>query len=444
MFIFVSSKTKHNILRILHYIFQTICLKLMPIPFIDTNFFLTSVRNIVFVSLFLFTGNFQQAGEKDSNTSPKEDYYRLFTTSRVQLNPDYLDYLETELDHLLKRRYFNGTVMVAHNGTQAFNKSYGNANFRQRIPLDKKNNVYQLASVGKQFTAFSVLILYEKGLLELDDKVHTYIEDFPYDNITVRQLLNHTSGLQNYFYLIDNYWIHEHLPTHHDMLQLIKKHSLPLNFTPGRRFSYSNTGYAFLAMIVEKISGESFAEFTQNHIFNPLKMENSFVFDAQTGLPGDEKDYTLARGHQRWGRSFRVIPVDYIDGVSGDKGVFSSAEDLLIWDNALENNILVSQESKEMAFERARLRSGYAVNYGFGFRLRKQNNNDVLYHNGWWKGFRTAYLRLPDNTLLVILNNTNASINGLERQIQTIIARSPFKIIEEESEDLMAISHSMD
>ncbi len=397
-----------------------------------------SLRSTLFIVLFLLIGNYHQAVEKQSDSQASENDISFMYAPRVEFNDEYVQYIESKLDNLLKRRGFNGSVMIAHGGEAVYNKSFGYSKFSDRTEFAPENNIFQLASVGKQFTAFAILILYEQGLINLDDRVADYIEDFPYPDINVRHMLNHTSGLQNYFYLIDNYWEKDYLPVHQDMLDLINAKSLPLNFTPGRRFSYSNTGYAFLAMLVEKISGQSFASFVQENIFDPLNMKNSFVFHPSLDLKNLSVHSNFVPGHERAGRWLREIPVDFNDGITGDKGIFSCTSDLLKWDNALENSKLVKETTRQMAFETGKLKNGYRTNYGFGFRIKTSRDQNIIYHNGWWKGFRTAYVRLPDNTLIVILNNTTSSISGLDNQIRKIVNASPVPVFNEQ-EEMMAM-----
>ena len=391
----------------------------------DISRFFLSLRHFFFLPVLLLIGNFHQALDKYEADWKQEPNFAFLYEPVVKFSPEYSEFMEHEIDHLLRRRGFNGSVMVAHKGKAVYNKSFGYSHRPARIVFRESDNIFQLASVGKQFTAISTLMLYEKGLIGLDDPVHLYIDGFPYENITIRHLLNHTSGLQNYMYLFDHFWREDCLPGFDDMLNMMVRRNLPLNFTPGRRFSYSNTGYAFLAMLIEKVSGDTFSGFLSQNIFEPLSMKNSFAFEPSVNI-SHEQTRGLAAGHEYNGRFSRVIPVDHVDGITGDKGIFSTTEDLLKWNNALDMNLLVSEETLQMAFERGRLRSGYALNYGFGFRLQRQGNEDIAYHNGWWRGFRTAYVRLPENTLIVILNNTNASINGLDRQIQNIMNRSPY------------------
>lgn len=393
--------------------------------------YLPGFRNTILILLLCFSGNHHQALVKYENDIFLDTNYDIILRKEVPINPDYLNYVAEQLDELLGRRRFNGSVMVAQQGRAVYNKSMGLANIREQKEFDINNNVFQLASVGKQFTAMAVMILYDKGLIDFDDAVIEHIPEFPYPDITIRHLLLHTSGLQNYMYLVDSYWKEERFPTHDDLLQMFISRKLPLNFSPGRRFSYSNTGYAFLALLVQYVSEQSFAEFVHAEIFEPLGMNHSFVFVSE-GQHDEHMGSVIAQGHERSGRYMRVIPYDHLDGISGDKGIFSCMEDLLKWDNAITHHKLVSEETINQAFERGRLRSGYALNYGFGFRIRKEDQVDIPYHNGWWRGFRTSYVRLPDQTLIVILNNTNASINGLDRNIRNIIEKCPYSMFSDE------------
>ncbi|MFP4289090.1 MAG: serine hydrolase domain-containing protein [Bacteroidales bacterium] len=397
-------------------------------------------RNVAFITLFLMIGNFHQANQKSKDYATFDHDYFFSLESKVNFNPEYVSYIEDNLTRILSSRRFNGTVLLAHKGEVVYNKSMGYSNFAEKIEFAEENNIFQLASLSKQFTAIATLILYEKGKIDLDSCVNKYIDGFPYEEITVRHLLHHTSGLQNYMYLIDNFWKNDYLPDFDDMLDMFINRSVPLNFIPGRRFSYSNSGYAFLAMLVEKVSGQRFAQFVKSSIFDPLDMQHSFVFEHQTPLYEKVKTGEVVAGHDRMSRYMRVIPVDYIDGITGDKGVFSSAEDLLKWYNALENNVLISDETTQMVFDYGKLDNGRKINYGMGYRIRNSANLPMAYHHGWWRGFRNAYVKLPDNSLLVILNNTNSSINSLDKNISFLVGNSPFPLLEEKksNENMLA------
>lgn len=392
---------------------------------------LTSFRYALLMSAFLLSGNFQQAIEKPWEIFDYEAELTVYKAPEVHFNNEYTRYVENKIDSLLKRRGFNGSLLLAHQGNAVYNKSFGYARVKGKMEFSQQENIFQLASVSKQFTAMATLILYERGRIGLDDPVALHIDGFPYSNITVRHLLNHTSGLQNYFPLFEKTWRKEQLPLHQDLLDIFIARKLPLNFNPGTRFSYSNTGYAFLAMLVECVSGEPFAQFAERNIFKPLGMKNSFVYHPSMDDFMDRVNLSL--GYVKQGRSMREVPVEVLDGITGDKGIFSTTEDLLRWDTALEQNLLISDRTRELAFSAGQLHNGKQIQYGFGFRIRPVNDETIIYHNGWWRGFKTSYVRLPNNTLLVILNNTNASLNGLEHHIRKIIDSCAYPVFEEET-----------
>ncbi len=389
-------------------------------------------RNTFFIGMFLLTGNYHQAVEKNVSNKAADADLSFLEATITTVNSEYSDYIVTKTDSLLKRLRFNGSVLIAHNGHEVYNKSFGFSKLTAKTNLTPENNIFQLASAGKQFTAVATLILFERGLINLDDPVCQHIKGFPYTEVTIRHLLKHTSGLQNYFYLVENFWKKPELPLHQDMLDIFISRKVPLNFSPGRRFTYSNTGYAFLAMLVEKVSGQPFYDFVATNIFQPLEMNHSFVFHPSMDLNQLATDMNLTVGHEPTRNGMREIGVEMLDGITGDKGIFSTTTDLLKWDNALENNLLISAQTRQMTFECGKLRSGHQIGYGFGYRIRHEQGQQIVYHHGWWRGYRTAYIRLPENTLLVILNNTTASVSTVEEHLRKIIAASPFEKFTEE------------
>lgn len=382
------------------------------------------------LGLLLLTGNHHHAGVKyeQDYTFVSDLSFLAPAQPAVHFNPDYLDYLENTLGKTLESRRFNGVVLVAREGHAVFQRAYGTADFSDGRKIQQED-IFQLASVSKQFTAIATLMLHESGLLSVEDSVIRHIPEFPYPSITIRHLLNHTSGLQNYMYMVDNFWKKPEAPTNEDILKMFTARKPGLNFSPGRRFDYSNTGYAFLALIIERVSGLAFADFMHTYIFGPLEMKNSFALDLRSNNYPAER---VVRGHEPNGRSMRVINLECIDGVSGDKGIFSNAEDLLKWDNALNTEILVSKETLQMAFENGKLNSGHKIPYGFGYRLRNQNQQEIQYHNGWWRGFRTAYVRIPqENMLIVVLNNTISGVVDLTRRIEQIALNAPVSVLDD-------------
>lgn len=317
-----------------------------------------------------------------------------------------------------RKHYFNGNVLVAYKGSCIYNESFGYADMLRRKELDK-DDIFQLASVSKQFTAMAVMILKEQNKLDYDDSVTKYIPEFPYPRITIRMLLNHTSGLPNYMWLVEHHWKGKKAPCNEDIIKMMAEHKLSLYFTPGRRWDYSNTGYIILASIVERVSGKKFTEFMHENVFEPLKMHNSFVYSSSRS--NSKKGRII--GYYYRGRRYRMIPETVNDGAVGDKGIYSTTEDLFKWDQALYNNSLVSSETFKEAISTFKLGNKYEIPYGFGFRIRKRDGKKVAYHHGKWNGFRTSLLRyVEDSNTVIVLNHTSSSLNNsIIREIQYVL-----------------------
>ncbi len=331
---------------------------------------------------------------------------------------DKAEDIDSILQAKSKNHYFNGNVLVAYKGYCIYNESFGYSDMLRRKKLEN-DDIFQLASVSKQFTAMAVMILKERNLLNYEDSVIKYIPEFPYPGITVRMLLNHTSGLPNYYWLVENHWHGNGAPNNEEILKMMAEHKLNLYFTPGRRWDYSNTGYIVLASIVERISQQSFAEFMKENIFDPLEMNNSFVYSS---AENNEKKERLI-GYYYRGRRYRMIPETVNDGAVGDKGIYSTTEDLFKWDQALYNSNLVSEETMNESISTFKLRNRYEIPYGFGFRIRKRNNKKVAYHHGKWNGFRTSLFRyVEDTNTVIVLNHTSSSLNySIIREIQQVL-----------------------
>lgn len=305
---------------------------------------------------------------------------------------------------------FNGNVLVAIDNEPIYQSCSGYENFHQKKELTPQS-AFQLASVSKQFTAIAILLLEQDGKLRIEDPLRKYIPELPYEGVTLQHLLNHTSGLPNYMWFIENYWISDSiLPSNEDMIRILSEKAAHLNFTPGKRFVYSNTGYAVLASVVERISGQSFGSFLTDRIFRPLGMKNASVFSPLTR----EDEYVHVYGYRRsWSRS-NPYGITVHDRITGDKGVYASVEDLFLWDQALNYGTLVSTANIRRAFTAGQLDSKRKIPYGFGFRLDHEGESSVVYHHGRWSGFRTAFIKyLPDNITIVILSNN--SFNGLSQ-----------------------------
>ena len=313
---------------------------------------------------------------------------------------------------------FSGSVLVASNGHELYTRSNGFSNWETLADINE-NSIFQLASASKQFTAMSIMLLKQEGKIDVDAKVTDYIPEFPYKTITIRNLLNHTSGLPDYVGYLNGSWRDKtRNPTNEDVVSILATRKSKLIFTPGSRFVYSNTGYVVLATIVERLSGERFPLFVKKHIFDPLGMTHSYVHSTSLDVDSIHMS-SMVVGH----RGHFVIPMTPCDGPVGDKGVYSTVEDLYLWDQALEKSKLIPADIQEEEFSPGKTNNGKEVPYGFGYRLKSCPWGRLVYHNGLWGGFKSSFLRYIDaQTTVIGLNNTNSvQLHGLVEDLSKII-----------------------
>lgn len=308
--------------------------------------------------------------------------------------------LEWYFDSLHKLDYYNGNVLIAQHGVPVFKKSYGLANKKRKDTLSIENS-FQLASVSKQFTAVAILLLAHENKCSLSDTVQKYFPDFPYHNITIHLLLSHRSGLPNYIYLFDKILEDKtRCITNREVVDTLISQHPQWYYPPDKRFDYSNTGYVVLAAIVEKISGVSFQEFLRKRIFLPLQMNN-------TSIGPDPIDSSAIFRAQGYNYPWRSEEDNFSDGVLGDKGIWSTVEDMLKWDKALSNGVLLPVEDLAIAFEPWSKEKKGNKNYGYGWRLEfLADSTKMIYHTGWWHGFQNFVIRMPqDETSVILLRN---------------------------------------
>ncbi len=348
-----------------------------------------------------------------------------FPEKKIKIVTQKIDSL---LERANKRYDFHGSVLVAKNGKKLYSKLMGIADFSERTRIND-HSAFQLASVSKQFTATAIMMLYEKGLIHLDDTIIKYFPELPYDRITIRQLLNHTSGLPKYFWIVEHKWDKEIPPTNMQVIDLMIKEKISPFFRPGAIFDYSNTNYMLLAAIVEKVSGQKFGEFIRKNIFQVLDMEDSFVYS----FAHDSIHPNQLSGYRLYRRRYHVeIPGTVNDAVVGDKNVYSTAGDLLKWINGLNSYRLIKKETLEKMYTKGETRYGRKISYGFGFRINDRKSELEIYHDGKWNGFRNSIRQYPDNELLIIfLEHTSySSPTSLINKIRGILEENsnvPFK-----------------
>lgn len=314
--------------------------------------------------------------------------------------------LDSLLERIHKRNDFNGSLLVAKAGKILYNNQVGYADFRKKKMLDT-TSAFQLASVSKQFTAAAIMLLHERNLIKLTDTVTNYFPGFPYEDVTIQHLLNHTSGLPKYFWVAEHKWEYEKAPDNGEMMDLLERSHVQRFFKPGRNFDYSNTGYAVLASIVENVSGICFGDFLAQNIFEPLGMHDSFVYSYEN----DEVREHQLTGYRLY-RGWRHLKINgsVNDAVVGDKNVYATTEDLYKWVQGLNSGKLLSKESLDKMYTHGKTVYGRKVPYGFGFRLTKDNHK--IYHYGKWNGFSTGLIQYMEEDLVVIVLE-HSSYNGM-------------------------------
>jgi CubicO group peptidase (beta-lactamase class C family) len=289
---------------------------------------------------------------------------------------------------------FNGVILIAKNGSVIYEKYVGKIDLRKKDTLTDSTSLH-IASASKPFTSIATLRLIEEKKIFLNDTLNKFFPGFPYPGITIKMLLNHRSGLPNYLYFISNSkWDKKKYATNQDMLNIMYSDKPDKTFSPDKRFSYCNTNYVLLAMIIEKVTGKTFPDYMQEKYFSPLQMKHTYVFslkDTLTSTPSFTYNGTY------W-------EFDCLDGTYGDKNVYTTPQDLLKWDQALYTNQILSPPMMDSAIAAYSFEKPSVHNYGLGWRLQLlPNGKKVVYHFGKWHGFNAAYARLMDEKVTIII-----------------------------------------
>lgn len=380
------------------------------------------IFNTYFVTFFLFiffvacnSSNEPAAAKPRFHDEPKK--FGTVSLSYVDTtSPQFLHMIE-RLDSFYRRQTaggFNGSVLIGYKGKILYERYFGFAN-REQGQRIMPTSSGQLASTSKTFTASAILLLHQHKYLNINEEVKAYLPSFPYDGITIKMLLNHRSGLPNYLNWVPRIKKDTRTPmTNDELLQLYATHKPKLDFKPDTRFNYSNTNYAFLSSIIESVTEMSYSAFMKKYIFDPLGLDNTFVFDPAEGLP---QNATISYKYN-WVRE----PVMYADGITGDKGIYSTARDLYRWDQSLYKGTILNNESIELAYGPCSFERPGVKNYGLGWRMFCYPDGDkIIYHNGWWHGNNTVFYRfIKDNFTIIVLGNKYNS--GIYRQAKPVFS----------------------
>jgi CubicO group peptidase (beta-lactamase class C family) len=340
--------------------------------------------------------------------SPKEDTLRKvsFNNTGKLSGKEYTfyhDVLKKYFDSRLLQKGFNGGILVAKNGVIVYEEYQGFRDLRLKDSLTAKTPMH-IASASKTFTGMAVLQLIQQGKLALKDTLGKFFPGFPYPGITVKNLLSHRSGLPNYIHYFDALkWDKSKMVTNQDVLNSLFTYKPNKESQPDRRFSYSNTNYILLALIIEKITGQLYPAYMKKQIFDSLTMTDTWV-----ATPADTAKLTPSFNWR--GRYWQP---DFLDQTYGDKNIYTTPRDLLKWDVAVTTGQIIGQPLLDSAYTPYSNERPSVHNYGLGWRLLMlKNGKKIIYHNGRWHGTNVAFARLPNEkaTIIIIGNKFNTNI----------------------------------
>lgn len=329
---------------------------------------------------------------------------------------------DSMLTSLHDRDKFSGNVLVAVGDTILFKASYGYADRDNKKTLND-STVFELASVSKQFTAAGIMLLQERGLLNYSDMANHYLPELPYPDITIYQLLTHTSGIPDYIPMIEAHWDKSKVAGNKDVLKLFHDYSPKTSYLPGERMEYSDAGYIMLALIIERISHMPYSQFMKEHLFQPLGMEETWIYTHRYSTK--EHPYNTALGYVFSDALQAYVLPDgleeykylyYLDAIEGEGKVNSTVTDLLKWNLSIQTHKILSDTTMQLAFAIAKLKNGSNAimepiadtsrpdYYGFGYFIEEDPElGKVVYHSGGYEGYRSYLWHAVDQKVSFIM-----------------------------------------
>ncbi len=392
----------------------------------------------IYIAFFLFLISCKKSNSNSQTTFFGEKQPANFakilpsTVQNKMLSATYVSQKANEIESFFNKNWAdnqNISFLVAQNGQIIFEKYQGFADKNKQSQINA-NTPLHLASVSKVMTATAILELINLKEIALDQKVNTILSQFPYPEISIKNLLTHRSGLKNYTYFVEenNNWNPKKTLKNQDIVWIMQQKHLELEVPADTKFSYCNTNYAILALIIEKITGLNYKTAMKKMIFEPLKMTDTYVFDfdldQQTAVPSYK------------GNDF-VIPFDYLDAIYGDKNIYSTPRDLLKFDLARNAPNFLNPKLKEAIYVGYSNEHKGKKNYGLGIRMINWETGQHFYfHNGWWHGNTSSYITLPkENLCIIALSNKFSTKTYKIRELSTFFGDYPFVVDKEEFED---------
>jgi len=335
------------------------------------------------------------------------------------LNKTSAQNLETTIDSLISAEFRDnngpgGVFMITKSGKQMYRKAFGKANLEVNVAMSPEH-VFQLGSITKQFTAIAILMLEEEGKLNVMSPISNYVADYPQgDNITIHHLLTHTSGIKDFTKMKSLKDIAQKEMTPKMMVDFFKHE--PIDFAPGEKFDYNNSGYVLLGYIIEVVAGMSYEDFIKKHIFEKVGMRQSYYASDRQIILG------RANGYQKKENSYVnkthiSFSVPFASGA-----LMATADDMLRWQNALNQNVLLRAENVRKAFTKYKLNNGNEITYGYGWHIKDLHGIPTREHGGSIFGFKTMGVYIPSEDIYVIgLSNCDChSPTQITRDIASI------------------------
>ncbi len=317
--------------------------------------------------------------------------------------------LTTHLNPLFEKEYPadgpGATVLVAKNGKILYRNAFGMANLELKVTM-KPEHVLELGSITKQITGVAILMLMEDGKLSLEDPISKYMPDYPRGkDIKIHHLLNHTSGIKSYTDMQNFQKLARTDMTPLELIAVFKDE--PMEFSPGEKYKYNNSAYIILGHLVEQISGISYEDFIKKNIFTPIGMKNSYYGSKSNLIPN------RASGYQPTENGFKNA--DYLSMTLpfAAGSLMSNVDDMLLWNQAIHNNLLITEKSKQLAFKNYTLNDGTPIYYGYGWAVNEMSGSPTLEHGGGIFGYTTYGAYAPkENIYVIVLTNTNGKDPG--------------------------------
>lgn len=309
--------------------------------------------------------------------------------------------IDSVYTYLYQTHQFNGTVLYAEKGKVLYKKAFGITDISTQKPLTTASS-FNLASISKQFFAMGIMLLADAGKLSFDDPVIKYIPELPYTNVTLRQMLTHTSGIPEYFDVFTKYRGTLDTLTNEGLVKLFARIKPAPDFEPGTKWNYCNSNYVLLGAVISRVAKQPVEDFLKQRIFKPLGMKNTYVYNVL--MPAIPANHVL--GFEEVDGVQKLADLTNADGVMGDGNIYSSVEDLFIWEQSLYNSPLVKKEILQQAFTPVKLTNDSTYNYGFGWAVVKPG--EAYSHTGGWMGFKNLIYRDVKNnrTIIVLGSNT--------------------------------------